>query len=152
LEIGAVDGLMSESTREQVRRHGAALEAFVDAYTVGRGKAVDRDVLGAIDAVSDNFIDEVSAVADQVDGDPDALLEKVPDIHRFGSRKTEKLRECLRDEGYLDPRPTRPDEQIRSTVVDAYCQHGLEPSTAATATERLLDRISAGPNLSEKSD
>jgi hypothetical protein len=152
LEIGAVDGLMSESAREQVRRHGAALEAFVDAYTVGRGKAVDRDVLEAIDAVSDNFIDEVSAVADQVDGDPDALLEKVPDIHRFGSRKTEKLRECLRDEGYLDPRPTRPDEQIRSTVVDAYCQHGLEPSTAATAADRLLDRISAGPDPSEKAD
>ncbi|MFC7116621.1 hypothetical protein ACFQH2_19770 [Natronoarchaeum sp. GCM10025703] len=45
LEIGAIDGLMSESAREQVRRHGAALEAFVDGYTVGRGKAVGRDVL-----------------------------------------------------------------------------------------------------------
>jgi DNA repair exonuclease SbcCD ATPase subunit len=152
LEVGAVEGLLSKTSREQVRRHGAALEAFVDAYTVGRGKAVDRDVLESINAVSDNFIDEVSAVADQVDGDPDALLEKVPDIHRFGASKTEKLQECLRDEGYLDPRPTRPDEQIRSTVVDTYCQHGLEPATAATATDRLLDRISAGPEPSETTD
>ncbi len=152
LEIGAVDGLMSESDREQVYRHGAALEAFVDAYTVGRGKAVGRDVLEAIDAVSGNFIDEVSALADQVDGDPDALLEKVPDIHRFGSRKTEKLRECLRDEGYLDPRPKRPDEQIRSAVIDTYCQHGLEPTTAATAADSLLNRISADSEPSEKTD
>ncbi|MFC7209343.1 AAA family ATPase [Natronoarchaeum sp. GCM10025321] len=152
LEIGAIDGLMSESAREQVRRHGAALEAFVDGYTVGRGKAVGRDVLEAVDAVSDNFIDEVSALADQVDGDPDALLQRVPDIHRFGSRKTEKLRECLRDEGYLDPRPKWPDEQIRSAVVDAYCQHGLEPTTAATAADRLLNRISADSEPSEKTD
>ena len=152
LEIGAVDGLMAESAREQVRRNGAALEAFVDAYTVGRGKAVGRDVLEAIDAVSDNFIDEVSALADQVDGDPDTLLEKVPDIHRFGSRKTEKLRECLRDEGYLDPRPKRPDKQIRSAVVDTYCQHGLEPTTAAAAADGLLNRISADSEPSEKTN
>jgi DNA repair exonuclease SbcCD ATPase subunit len=149
LNIGAVDGLLSESSRKQVRQHGTALETFVEAYTVGRGKAVDRDVLEAIDAVSDNFIDEVSALADQVNGDPDALLEKVPDIHRFGSRKTEKLRKCLRDEGYLDPRPKRPDEQIRSAVVDTYCQHGLEPNTAATAADRLLNRISADSEPSE---
>lgn len=152
LEVGAIDSLLSETSREQVRRHGAALEAFVEAYTVGRGKAVDRDVLEAIGAVSDNFIEEVSAVADQVDGDPDALLERVPDIHRFGSRKTEKLRKCLRDEGYLDPRPKRPDDQIRSAVVDAYCQYGLEPTTAATAADRLLNRISAGPEPSETTD
>ena len=152
LEVGAVDGLLSESSREQVQRHGAALETFVEAYTVGRGKAVDRDVLEAIDAVSDNFIDEVSALADQVDGDPDALLEKVPDIHRFGSQKTENLRECLRDEGYLDPRPTWPDEQIRSAVADTYCQHELEPTTAATAADRLLNRISVGPNESANTE
>ena len=152
LEIGAVDGLLSETSRGQVQKHGAALEAFVEAYTVGRGKAVDRDVLEAIDAVSDNFIDEVSALADQVDGDPDALLEKVPDIHRFGSRKTEKLRKCLRDEGYLDPRPKRPDDQIRSAVVDTYCQHGLEPPTAATAADRLLNRISSDSDRSETTD
>ena len=149
LEVGAGDGLLGETAREQVQRHGAAMEAFVEAYTVGRGKAVDRDVLESIDAVSDNFIDEVSALADQVDGDPDALLEEVPDIHRFGSNKTENLRNCLRDEGYLDPRPMRPAEQIRSAVVDTYCQHGLEPPTAATAADRLLNRISTDSESSE---
>ncbi|MDL0131468.1 hypothetical protein PNP59_11065 [Halobacterium salinarum] len=152
LEVGAVDGLLGETAREQVRQHGAALDAFVEAYTVGRGRAVDRDVLESIDAVSDNFIDEVSALADQVDGDPDALLEEVPDIHRFGSSKTENLRNCLRDEGYLDPRPKRPDDQIRSAVVDTYCQHGLEPPTAATAADSLLNRISADSESNETTD
>lgn len=123
----------------------AALVAACVGEAVAEGPACD-------DAVSDNFIDEVSALADQVDGDPDALLEEVPDIHGFGSHKTEKLQNCLRDEGYLDPYSTRPDEQIRSAVVDTYCQHGLEPTTAATTADRLLSRISANSEPSETTD
>ncbi|ELY39875.1 AAA family ATPase [Natronorubrum tibetense] len=150
LEVGAVDGLLSEPSREQVRQHGVALEAFVEAYTVGRGKAVDRDVLEASGAVSDNFIDEVSSLADRVDGDPEEILDRLPDVPHFYQDKIEELREYLREEDYLDPRPTRPDEQIRSAVVDTYCQHGLEPTTAATAADRLLDRISATPGSGEE--
>ena len=152
LEVGAVDGLLAETAREQVRQHGSALEAFVEAYTVGRGKAVDRDVLEASGAVSGNFIDKVSALADQVDGDPDALLDGVPDISHFRQDKVDELRAYLRDEGYLDPRPKRPDDQIRSAVVDTYCQHGLEPPTAATAADRLLNRIAADSEPSETPD
>jgi len=150
LEVGAVDGLLSEPSREQVRRHGAALEAFVEAYTVGRGKAIDRDVLEASGAVSNNFIDEVSALAGRADGDPEEILDRLPDVPHFRQDKIKKLRKFLRQENYLDPRPTRPDEQIRSAVVDTYCQHGLEPTTAATAADRLLDRISVGSESSEK--
>ena len=152
LEVGAVDGLLSQSAQERVRRHGVAVESFVEVYTVGRGKAVDRDVLEASDAVSDTFIDKVSELAESADGDPEEILDALPDVNHFRQDKIEELREYFRDKNYLDPRPTRPDEQIRSTVVDTYCQYGLEPSTAATATDRLLDRISAGPDPSEKAD
>jgi uncharacterized protein YhaN len=152
LEIGAGDGLLSETSREQVQRHGAALETFVEEYTVGRGKAVNRDVLEATDAVTDRFIDEVSALSDRVDGDPEKILDGLPDVKRFQRNKIDELREYLRDEDYLDPRPTRPDDQIRSAVVDTYCQHGLDPETAATAADRLLHRISAEPESSEEED
>ncbi len=145
LEIGAVDGLLSEASREQARRHGAALETFVEAYTVGRGKAIDRDVLKASGAVTNTFIDEVSALADRVDGDPDEVLDRLPDVPQFRQHKIDELREYLRQEGYLDPRPTHSDEQIRSAVVNCYCRHGLEPATAATAANRLLDRVSSRP-------
>jgi len=52
----------------------------------------------------------------------------------------------------FDPRPNQPNDQIRSAVVDTFCQHGLEPTTAATATDRLLDRISRDPEPSENTD
>lgn len=152
LEVGAVGGLLSETSREQVRQHGAALEAFVAAYTVGRGKAVDRGVLEASSAVSDNFIEKVSTLADRVSGDPDALLAGLPGVDHFRKDKIEELRDYLCDEGYLDPRPKRPDDQIRSAVVDTYCQRGLEPSTAATAADRLLNRISADSEPSKPTD
>ncbi|WP_282350876.1 ATP-binding protein [Haloferax volcanii] len=152
LEIGAVDGLLSQSAREQVRRHGAALESFVEAYTVGRGKAVDRDVLEASGAVSSTFIDKVSELAESADGDPEEILDGLPDVSHFRQDKIEELREYFRNKNYLDPRPTRPDEQIRSTVVDTYCQHGLEPSTAATAADRLLNRISTDSDPSERTE
>jgi hypothetical protein len=152
LEVGAVDGLLSGTSRDQVQRHGAALEAFVEAYTVGRGTAVDRDVLEASGAVSDTFIDEVTALMERVDGDPEAILDGLPDIPRFRQGKIEELREYLRKENYLDPRPKRPDDQIRSEVVDAYCQHGLDTTTAATAADELLNRISTGSEPSETTD
>jgi len=152
LEHDAVDGLLSESSREQARRHGAALETFVEAYYVGRGKAVDGDVIEDSGAVSDNFLDEVNALAERVDGDPEALLDGLPEISHFRQDKIEELRDYLRQEKYLDPRSTRPDEQIRSAVVDTYCQHGLEPTTAASATDRLLNRISADSNRSDEID
>ncbi len=152
LEVSAVDGLLSETSREQLHWHGAALEAFVDAYTVGRGKKIDRDVLEASSAVSDNFIDEVSALADRVDGDPNALLDRLPDVSHFRHDKIEELQEYLRNEDYLDPRSKRPDDHIRSAVVDTYCQHGLELTTATTAADRLLNRISADPELSGNTD
>ena len=153
LEVGAIDGLLSDMPRKQVRRHGAALEVFVEAYTVGRGKAVNRDVLEASGAVSDKFIDEASKLADRVDGDPAAILNGLSnEVNYFREDKVDDLRNYFREEGFLDPRPTRPDEQIRSTVIDIYCQHGLEPTAAATAADGLLYRISMDPELSESDD
>ncbi|WP_299269479.1 ATP-binding protein [Halorientalis sp.] len=152
LAVGAVDGLLSETSRAQVRRHGAALEAFVETYTVGRGKPVDRDVLEASGAVSDTFIDEASALANRVDGDPERIIDGLPDISHFRQDKIDELQNYLRDEGYLDPRPKRPDDQVRSVVVDTYCQHGLAPTTAAKAADGLLDRVAADSEPSERTD
>lgn len=140
-------------SREQVRRHGAALEVFVETYTVGHGKAINRDVLETSGAVSDRFIDKASKLADRVDGDPTAVLDGLSnEINYFREDKVDDLRDYLREEGFLDPRPTRPDEQIRLAVVDTYCQHGLEPTTAATAADELLFRISASSKPSELDD
>lgn len=58
----------------------------------------------------------------------------------------------LREEGYLDPTPTRPDEQIFAEVVDIYCQSGLSPEAAADAASGLLGWVSASPDPSVAED
>jgi DNA repair exonuclease SbcCD ATPase subunit len=147
LEVGGIDGLLSENARERVRQHGAALEVFVEAYTVGRGKPVDREVLEASGAVSGKFIDEASDLADRVAGKPEAVLDGLSnEVNYFREEKVEELRAYLREEGYIDPTPTRSDEQIYAEVVDVYCQSGLSPEDAAEATSGLLSRISAAPD------
>lgn len=153
LNVGGMDGLLSETAHERVRRHGKALETFVDAYTVGRGKPVDREVLEASEPISDRFIDEASELATSVDGKPEPILDGLSnDVSYFRDENVENLRTYLREEGFLDPRPTRPDKQIHSEVVDCYCQNGLSPETATEATARLFSRISAGPDPSAISD
>lgn len=141
LERGLVGGLLSSAARERIRRNGAALAAFTEAYTVGRGDPVDRTVLEDSGAVTENFIDEVSDLAERVDGDPERLLDDLPDVKRFRSDKVRELREYLREEGYLDPRDTRPDEEIRLAVADAYADHGLSGAAADEAAARLLERV-----------
>lgn len=153
LEIGGVDGLLADEVRERVRQHGAALETFVEAYTVGRGKSVDREVLKASGAVSDKFIDEASDLADRVAGKPEAVLDGLSnEVNYFREEKVESLRSYLREEGYIDPTPTRSDEQIYAEIVDTYCQRGLSPEVAAEAASGLLRRVSAGPDPSIAED
>lgn len=143
LENGSGDGLLSPDDRERLRRNGAALEAFTEEYTVGRGDPVGRKELEESGAVSSNFIDEVSELAESVDGDPEAVLDGIDDdVNRFRSSKLEQLREYLRGEGYLDPQPTRSDKEIRMAVVDAYAGAGLSGGEADAAAQRLLERVS----------
>lgn len=143
LDAGQVDGLLSADARDRIRRNGAALEAFTETYTVGRGDPVDRTVLEDSEAVSDTFIDEVSELAERADGDPERILDRLPDVSRFRTHKIEELREYLQEEGYLDPRETLPDETVRVAVVDAYADHGLAGQEADEAARRLLERVSS---------
>ncbi|WP_423743115.1 hypothetical protein V5735_00170 (plasmid) [Haladaptatus sp. SPP-AMP-3] len=153
LEISGVDGLLPENAHERVRQHGTALEAFVEAYTVGREKPVDREVLKTSGAVSDKFIDEASNLADRVAGKPESILDGLSnEVNYFREENVKILREYLREEGYLGPMPTRPDEQIYALVVDIYCQSGLSPETATEAASGLLGRISAAPDPSVVED
>ncbi|MEZ3145542.1 hypothetical protein [Halobaculum sp. MBLA0143] len=141
LDAGHVDELLSTDARDRIRRHGAALEAFTEVYTVGRGEPIDREVLKHSGAVSDTFIDEVSELAERVDGDPKRVLDGLPGVNHFRTQKIEELREYLREGWYLDTRKTHSSEEIRIAVANAYADHGLTGREADAAARRLLERV-----------
>jgi len=150
LDSGRVGGLLSDDARDGIERNGVALETFADAYTVGRGKPVDRSVLKDSGAVSEKFIDEASILAEDVDGDPEEVLNGLSEeVNYFRNGKVEELREYLREQGYLDSRQTLSDDEIRLAVVDAYANAGLSGEEPEMAAKRLLDNVSEETELDE---
>jgi hypothetical protein len=69
--------------------------------------------------VTDTFMDEVSALAADLDGDPDALLEALANkqVPRWQQNKTDQLRDYLESAGYLDPRPPATAQEIHTQVL-----------------------------------
>lgn len=96
-----------------------ALDAAFEIYRIGRGQPIDAEVLAASGAVTDTFMDEVSALAADLDGDPDALLEALANkqVPRWQQNKTDQLRDYLESAGYLDPRPPATAQEIHTQVL-----------------------------------
>jgi len=126
-----------------VEENAAALNEFVDAWKVGRGQPVDREVLEASGAVSSNFIDEVTALAESVNGDGRQIVEALHngEVNRFRSGKADKLETYLEENGYLEPRETLDHGQIRARVIECYVDEGISRDGARDRTNELLSRL-----------
>jgi len=82
------------------------LRAFHDLWSVGRGRAVDRDALDEA-GVTENFRERVLALARKRGGDAALLIDALEqkELPGFGSAKTESLDQSLQAQGRLDRRP-----------------------------------------------
>lgn len=119
----------AEQRRELLAR-GRVARAWVAAWQQGRGQPVDRNALEASGAVSDNFIEPVAALAEQLEGDPRALVDALREgqVARFRGDKTDQLEEWLDREGYLDARePLDAEARERAVLLEA----GQEAGAAA---------------------
>jgi hypothetical protein len=127
-----------------VEENAAALSEFVDAWKVGRGEPVDREVLEASGAVSGNFIDEVTALAESVNGDGRQIVEALHDgeVNRFRSGKANELKRYLEENGCIEARETLDDGQIRARVIERYVGEGVSRDEARDRTDELLSRLS----------
>lgn len=134
-----------EEDAEALRLGGIALEEFVEAWKVGRGRRVDRQALTESGAVTGNFIDEVTELAEELDGDGERLVQALLDgqVSRFRSNKAEELDEFLRSEGYVDDAEALTPEEIRLRMVDELLRQGASDETAVSLAERILQLVNA---------
>ena len=123
--------------------NAAALSEFVDAWKVGRGEPVNREVLEASGAVSGNYIDRVTALAKSVNGDGRQIVEALHngEVNRFRSGKANKLETYLEENGYIEPRETLDHGQIRARVIERYVDEGISREEATDRTDELLSRL-----------
>lgn len=144
LQWGNGDLLAVDSDRLTVaQENAAALDEFVDAWKVGRGKPVDREVLEASGAVSGNFIDEVNELAESANGDGRQIVEALHDgeVNRFRSEKADELETYLEENGYIEPRDTLDHGQIRARVIERFVDEGVSREEAKDRTDDLFSRL-----------
>ncbi|WP_254526118.1 AAA family ATPase [Natrinema caseinilyticum] len=140
------NGDLSSVDSDQIsvaEENAAALSEFVDAWKVGRGEPVDREALEASGAVSGNFIDEVTALAESVNGDGRQIVDALHsgEVNRFRSGKANKLETYLEENGYIEPRETLDHGQIRARVIERYVGEGVSRDEAKDRTDELLSRL-----------
>lgn len=133
---------------EEIRRveEGVRVaECLLAAWRIGRGRPVDRTVLEASDAISDTFIEAISALADELGGHGDALMAALEGDRRpkrFRNEKCEELRVHLIEAGCLDESDPLDVDGLRArTTRDFYRRAGREGALELATVHRIFDAL-----------
>lgn len=153
--LGETGGLAAAEIDEEAYRRIAArargVETFGDAWSRGRGEPVDRSVLEETDAVTDNFIDQVTELCEQVDGDGRRIVEGLDagEVNRFRQAKVRELEEFFEQHGYIEPADTLAADEIRTRVLADLADAIEEGIIERVDIDRLLRRVGrSGPSQS----
>ena len=141
---------LEESAFRRIEARADAVASWREAWHVGRGRPVDRTVLEASGAVSEKFIDGVSELAEERDGDAAALLHELRErtderTKGFYSSKADELEAYLRDHDYLDPRDPKSPEEMWQYVQADLAEERRNGIIDRSDLERLFERLREGP-------
>ncbi len=122
-----------------IRAAAHVVEAACEAYRIGRGQPVDRDVLIDSGAVTDSFIDRVAELCIQVNGDSQAILDALEQgqVRRFRTASIDDLRSYFLDNGYLSEHVPLTRDALRIRVLAA-ASADIE---AGLITTEYIDRV-----------
>ncbi|MFW5998940.1 MAG: hypothetical protein ACOCP5_04220 [Halanaerobiaceae bacterium] len=135
-----LDFINSKKLRE-IKTMGACLTEFIRCWKIGRGKPVDRLVLKRSGAVSDNFIDEVSELAERVEGNAESIIDKLRkgEVSNFLSRKIDDLENYFIENEYIDNVSTLEGEEIYLHMLSV--KSVSETGEFKEKIKRLLNRL-----------
>jgi len=137
---------LSENEYQRVGALARAVAAWREAWLVGRGEPVGRLALEETSAVSGNFIDEVTDLAERVDGQAERIIEELRGgaVKRFRSGKIEELRAYFQEEGYLSERDpldsTACWRRAIAEVSDAVTERFISEDDVESVLDRIVDR------------
>ncbi|MCC5905731.1 MAG: hypothetical protein JJU13_05980 [Balneolaceae bacterium] len=136
------DGIIDELGKERIstlKEKVRLLERYQDLIQQGSPKAIDRSALEASGAVSDKFIDEVSQKLNDLDSNPESLLDALQrgEISGFRTNKIDELESYFIEKGFIDERDRLSVDEIKSRT-QAYISN-LEISVEEA--EEFLGRV-----------
>lgn len=147
---GQVESLLQRSNGEvltddsdaiaALERRGQALEEFVRSWKKGRGKPVDRQALEDSGAVSGTFIDEVSELADEYNGEGKQIIDALGngEVDNFRRGKKDELQQYFEENGYIQPIDALAPGDIRVRVMETLVTTGVSRETASDEADHLL--------------
>lgn len=125
-----------DEVRERLASRCAIVQSWIEAWQESRGRQVDRITLEESGLVSENFIEQVSELAESVGGDPRQLIQRLREgqVRRLRRNVIDNLESWLESEGYLDPvEPLSSEERVRRVLL----YHGASAEPAEC--RRLAD-------------
>lgn len=134
---------LQEEKYKQMEALARAVGAWREAWRIGRGEPVGRPALEETSAVSGNFIDEVTDLAERVDGQAERIIEELRggSVKRFRSDKIEQLRAYFQEEGYLSEQdPLSPEACWRRAIAEV-SDAITENLITEDDVESVLDRL-----------
>lgn len=145
VSYGAADAYVESDALSRMRVRARVLDAFSEAWRVGRGKSVSRDVLIAA-GVSDNFIDRVADIARDLNWDAKRLTQALharedERTKGFRSDALERMTEKLTESGHLDIRDPLDEEAILTRVLAASNDSVRQGTIDAAEIRELCSRL-----------
>ncbi|MCY4313635.1 MAG: AAA family ATPase [Gammaproteobacteria bacterium] len=137
-------------TPEEVGNRIELLKVFCDLWSLGRGRPLDRHDLENSNAITDRFIQEVSDIAREIQGDASRLIEILrerKDKRSSGLRKNqiEKLEQYFLNNGQIDDRSVLDEDGLLLRVRATPAADKLPESTSLDLIRKwqaLADRFS----------
>ena len=117
------------------------LQFFCELWKQGRGRPVDRDAIEASKALSNRFLDDVVAIAEELNGEPEELIaalraKKDPRIRGFRQNSLDGLEQYLRVNDYLDARPILNENELRIRALSSPAANKLPEGVASDCLNR----------------
>ena len=125
------------------------MAGWKEAWHVGRGHPVDRPALEKTDAVTSTYIDGLSEIASELDGDAEALLQMVRErdderVQGFYSNKADDLEDYFLENGYVTEREPLSEEEMWQRVLADLVEERRENLITDKEIERVFERLSEG--------
>ena len=129
-----------------LRLRAAGAEEWIEAWRVGRGRPVDRDVLAASGAVTPIFIERLAELAKEAGGDARRLLHAMDTgaVPRFWDRNRVRLEDWFRENGYLEDTAPLDRPSLERRVAAAFSAHGAPGELSLEEATKLSRNMEAG--------
>lgn len=146
-ESGELSSVALDGVFQRAATYARVIDALHTCTHIGRGRRVDRNTLIGSGAVTAIFMNRVTELADELDGDPVKLLTALEEgrISRFHSEATEALRTYLSDNNYIPTELPLSAQEIQQRAVTVAFGDIDGGAVMKEDIDRLLSRVATGP-------